>query len=613
MKADKDNAGIWTPTPDVVAGANVAWLMRRAGVDTYDALHAWSVQNRERYWAAVVERLNIRFRQPYDRVLDLSTGIESPQWFRDAQLNIVESCFSASSDSPAIIYAAEAGELATVSVAELKAMTERVASGLVRQGFQPGDALAIIMPMTVECVAIYLGILRAGCVAVGIADSFRPKEIAVRLRLANAVGVFTQEVVRRGDKSHLLYAVVKEAEAPRAIVVSEISRPSLRAEDVAWRDFLRDEADATTMAREPSDTLNILFSSGTTGEPKVIPWTQTTPIKCAADAHFHQDIRPGDVVAWPTNIGWMMGPWLIFASLLNRAAMALYYGRPTGRDFCRFVQDSRTTILGVVPSIVKAWRSSSSSATTGLDWSAIRLFSSTGECSDAQDMRWLMEQAGGRPVIEYCGGTEIGGGYVTGTVAKPCIAGEFNTLALGLDAVILNEAGEPATTGEMFLVPPSIGSSTQLLNEDHHEVYFAKTPGGPSGEVLRRHGDRIETMSSGGWRALGRTDDTMNLGGIKVSSAEIERALKAVEGVMETAAVAVAPRGGPSLLVIYAVCPDGSSPDKETLRAAMQSAIRQELNPLFKIHDVVCIPALPRTASNKVMRRVLRDQYRPAP
>jgi acetyl-CoA synthetase len=110
---------------------------------------------------------------------------------------------------------------------------------------------------------------------------------------------------------------------------------------------------------------------------------------------------------------------------------------------------------------------------------------------------------------------------------------------------------------------------------------------------------------------LGRSDDTMNLGGIKVSSAEIERALQSVEGVTETAAVAVSPGGGPSLLVVYAVCARGIPPDRDTLMAAMQSAIRRELNPLFRIHDVVLVESLPRTASNKVMRRVLRDQYLP--
>jgi len=583
--------------------------MKRANVDSYEDLHAWTVQNREAYWARAIERLGVRFQKPFSRIMDPAQGVESPRWLPGAQLNIVESCFTAPAGSPAIIYQSEGGPLRTMNIGELEILTNRVARGLAQRGFKPGDAIAIFMPMTAESVAIYLGIIRAGCVVVGIADSFRPKEIATRLRLADAVAIFTEDISMRGGKESPLYQNIIEAGAPRAIVVPARERlpVTLRKEDTAWHDFLGEAGPFEAILRDPSDPLNILFSSGTTGEPKAIPWTQTTPIKCAADAHFHQDIHPGDVLVWPTNIGWMMGPWLIFASLLNKAAMGLYYGAPTGREFARFVQDSLATMLGVIPSLVKTWRATD--ALAACDWSAIKTFSSTGECSNAGDMRWLMAQAGGRPMIEYCGGTEVGGGYITGTVTLPCIPGTFNTPALGLDFVILDDEGRPAENGEVFLTPPSIGLSGTLINKDHHEVYFAATPAGPHGETLRRHGDQIEKLPGSYWRAHGRADDTMNLGGIKISSAEIERALQSVPHVVETAAIAVSPSGGPSLLVIYAVCSSDRNLEKGDLAKAMQTAIKRDLNPLFKIHDLVIVDSLPRTASNKVMRRVLRDHY----
>jgi acetyl-CoA synthetase len=314
---------------------------------------------------------------------------------------------------------------------------------------------------------------------------------------------------------------------------------------------------------------------------------------------------------WPTNLGWMMGPWLIFASLMNRAAMGLYYGTPTGREFGQFVQNAGATVLGVVPSLVRTWRSTGS--VEGLDWSAIKVFSSTGECSRADDMRWLMQFAGGRPIIEYCGGTEIGGAYISSTVTKPNVAGTFNTPTLGLDVVILDEEGRSADIGELFIVPPSIGLSNLLLNKNHHDIYFADTPRGPRGGILRRHGDQMERLPGGYWRGHGRADDTMNLGGIKVSSAEIEQTLRVVPGVVETAAIAISAGGGPSQLVIYAVCSNTPERDNHQLLAAMQSAIKRDLNPLFKIHDVVVIDALPRTASNKVMRRELRARYTSTP
>jgi acetyl-CoA synthetase len=356
---------------------------------------------------------------------------------------------------------------------------------------------------------------------------------------------------------------------------------------------------------------NILFSSGTTGEPKAIPWTQLTPIKAAIDGHLHLDVQPGDVVAWPTNLGWMMGPWLIYASLLNRATMALYLDAPTTRGFGSFVQDARVSVLGLVPSIVKAWRADD--RMRGLDWSAIKCFGSTGEASNAVDYLYLMMLAGYRPVIEYCGGTEIGGGYLTGTLVQPASPATFSTPALGSQLVILDEQGRPADNGEVFLVPPTLGYSQRLLNRDHHEVYFAGAPPGPGGVPLRRHGDQIERLPGGYFRALGRVDDTMNLGGIKVSSAEIERVLDTVAGVRRTAAVAVNPAGGgPSELVIYAVVEDPAEA-VPALTARLQQAIKTRLNPLFRIADVVVVEALPVTASNKIMRRDLRGRYRAGP
>src|SRR5262249_33304580 len=193
---------------------------------------------------------------------------------------------------------------------------------------------------------------------------------------------------------------------------------------------------------------------GTTGEPKAIPWTQTTPIKCVADAWFHHDVQPDERLAWPTNLGWMMGPWLIYASLINRASMALYDGAPTGREFGQFIADSGVSLLGVIPSLVKTWRATG--CMEGLNWSAIRRFSSTGECSNPDDMLYLMHLAGYKPVIEYCGGTEIGGGYVAATMVQPNVPSTFTSRCMGIVFVLRDEAGQPAPRGETLHLPPPV-------------------------------------------------------------------------------------------------------------------------------------------------------------
>jgi acetyl-CoA synthetase len=598
----------WFPSDEQIKATNIAALMNQLKISSYQELHAWSTQNRVEFWDVAIQKLDIRFRQNYTAIVDLSQGVEFPQWLIGARFNIAESCFQAPEDEPAIVFQPEDGSLSTFTYGQLHALTNRVANGLINSGFLPGDAIAIDMPMTVESVAIYLGIVKAGCVVVSIADSFAADQIVTRLRISKAKAIFTQDCIWRGGKQLPLYAKVVEAKAPTAIVLSDDSI-KLRSGDRSWHDWLSTSDLFDAVPADPSAYTNILFSSGTTGEPKAIPWTQTTPIKCAVDGHLHHDIHPGDVVAWPTNLGWMMGPWLIYASLINRATIALYYGTPTERGFGQFVQDAQVNILGVVPSLVSIWKTTACMA--GLDWSAIKAFSSTGECSNHQDMLFLMSLGGYRPIVEYCGGTEIGGGYITSTLVQPCAPSTFTTPALGLDIVILDEKYHPADQGEVFILPPSIGLSTELLNKNHHQVYFANIPDFPNLSLpLRRHGDQMERLPNGYYRARGRVDDTMNLGGIKVSSVEIEQVLNTVEGIAETAAIAISPtEGGASQLIIYAVITPDIETNKETLKASLQKAIAQHLNPLFKIHDLVLVDALPRTASNKVMRRVLRDRF----
>ena len=603
----------WFPTDEDITKANITRIMAELHIKTYPEFHAWSVANRDTFWQMMIDMLGIKATNTYTEAQKDATGIST----KLAKLNIVKSCFNAPDNAIAIITQRENDEnLKTLTYHELESLTNRVANGLVDIGLKQGDAVAIDMPMNAESVAIYLGIVKAGCVVVGIADSFAPDEIATRLRIGNAKAIFTQDYINRAGKRLPLYEKVIAANAPKTIVFasegSERVAQIRREEDMTWQDFLSNKETFTAVPCHPDAHTNILFSSGTTGEPKAIPWTHTTPIKAATDAYLHHDIHPGDVLAWHTNLGWMMGPWLIYASLINKATIALYEGVPTGRDFGIFIQNAKVSMLGVVPTLVRAWKNKD--CMRGLDWQAIRAFSSTGECSNPEEMLFLMSLAGYKPVIEYCGGTEIGGGYITGTRVQPAAPSTFTTPALGLNFLLLDEDGNLSDNGEVFIVSPSLGLSTSLLNADHNEVYFAGTPQ-PN---LRRHGDAIERLGNGfetepwlvgaKYRVHGRVDDTMNLSGIKVSSAEIEEVLNVVDGIQETAAVAVSPQdGGPSQLVIYAVL-TAPAPTKQALHATLQTALSEHINPLFRIRDVLIVEALPRTASNKVMRRLLRQQ-----
>jgi acetyl-CoA synthetase len=600
----------WAPSPQAAAATNLGRWMHQSQL-SLAGLHALSVDQPEVYWARLLKVLRIDFATAPEAITKpAGTRPHQVHWLPGAELNIVASCFAdRDPEGLALLRGDGDGQVQRWSRAELRRRAAAVAQGLKAAGYSRGDAIAIDLPMTADSIAIYLGIVWIGAVVVSIADSFQAAQIATRLRVSEAVLVFTQDQILRGARALPLYERVCAADAPKTIVLSATGKRAvaLRSGDLDWDDFL-----AAGAAGEPAFSVgaadhpsNILFSSGTTGDPKAIPWTQITPIKAAADAWAHHDHQPGEVIAWPSNLGWMMGPWLIYASLLNGAAMAIFEGSPLSAAFARFVAAADVAMLGVVPSLVKAWRSSG--ALDGADWSAIRRFSSTGEASQPEDMAWLMERAGGVPVIEYCGGTELGGGYICGSMVQPQRPGCFSTAVMGCRFYLLDDDGSAGSAGEVGLVAPIFGASQQLLNSDHEAVYFAAMPAGPNGEVLRRHGDFIEALDDGFWRAHGRVDDTMNLGGIKISSGELERVVQTLAAVHECAAIATSPiGGGPSQLVLVVVLADGAT--EQGLIDAAQAAIRNQLNPLFKISTLITRDQLPRTASNKVMRRVLRAE-----
>ncbi|SNR38336.1 acetyl-CoA synthetase [Lutibacter agarilyticus] len=597
----------WKPSKETIEKSNIYKMMQQHGFDKYDDFWKWSVRGKKLFWTETVQNLGIQFQEKYTAILNTSEGVENAKWLYNSKLNIVDACFQNEKNSIAIIYQNEGGELRKITQQQLLNLVNQIANGFIEIGLKTGDRIAIDMPMTVEAVAIYLAGIKAGMPIVTVADSFTANEIEVRFKITNPTIVFTQDVIHRNGKELPLYAKLVEANAPKTIVIkTSEEKNNLREIDCYWAAFLSDKTTFETVIQQPDDIITILFSSGTTGVPKAIPWTHTTPIKCASDGYYHQDIHTNDVVCWPTNLGWMMGPWLVFATLINKATIALYNGVPMGEDFGAFVQNANVTMLGVIPSFVKHWKNSG--CMEQFNWDNIKCFSSTGEVSNPTEMEYLMQLANNKPVIEYCGGTEIGGGYVTSTVVQPNIASTFSTQALGGEFVLLNEANELSNKGELFLIPPIVGLSTNLLNRDHFEVYYKDTPT-YEGKLLRRHGDALERLENGYYKAQGRVDDAMNLGGIKVSSIQIEAVLNQLDFIKEAVAIAVEPKGGgPSNLVVFYVENDSELTLEEKLLQTKKS-IQQQLNPLFKVSDLVKIDEIPRTASNKVMRRKLRELY----
>ncbi|KAM3261374.1 hypothetical protein ACQJBY_052184 [Aegilops geniculata] len=659
----------WFPSPTDCKETNLGRVMEQNGpkllgasykdpVSSFGLFHKFSVQNQEVYWKLVLKELSIKFVKEPTPILDASDkSKKGGTWFPGAVLNIAECCLlpwpsqNKTDDSTAIVWRDEGFDdypVNHMSLKELRTQVMTVANALDTM-FQKGDRIAIDMPMTCNAVIVYLAIILGGFVVVGIADSFAPQEIGTRMRVAKAKAIFTQDFIIRGGKKFPLYSRVMEGTSSKAIVIpatGDLLGVTPRNGDISWKDFLSRSAGRSSIyspVYQSADALiNILFSSGTTGEPKAIPWTQLCPIRCGADTWGHLDVRPKDIGCWPTNLGWVMGPIQLFSSFLNGATLALYHGSPLGRGFCKFVQDARVSVLGSVPSLVKSWKAGN--LTEGLDWTKIRqvatytvrkhsissqprrkelqfcncrVLATTGEASDIDDNLWLSSRTCYKPIVECCGGTELASSYIQGSLLQPQAFGAFSGASMSTGFVILDEQGNPypddlPCSGEVGLFPLYFGATNRLLNADHDKVYFDGMPI-YRGRQLRRHGDIIQRTVGGYYIVQGRADDTMNLGGIKTSSVEIERVCNgADEGLLETAAVGIKPPGGgPEQLAILALLKDRSAPyDANILKGKFQRAIQKNLNPLFRVSYVKVVPEFPRTASNKLLRRVLRDQLK---
>jgi len=468
------------------------------------------------------------------------------------------------------------------------------------------------------------------------------KDVVPDMELPKAI--FTQDYYMRGGGKVELYKNVKAADAPQTVVFTHksFSKKSLRKGDITWDDFLKTREEnekkdielskdliKERLVSDPHEFTAVLFSSGTTGTPKGIPWDHTTPIKCALDGYLHHDIHGhddkggADVVTWTTELGWMMGPWLIYASLINKATMALCYDLATTPEFGKFIQDAKVTMLGEVPGYVGAWARGKMEP---YDWSNIKCFSNTGEPSDIDDMFYLMHLAGYKPIIEYCGGTEIGGGYITGTMVQPASPGIATTPTLGTRFYILHKKEHhEVIRGDLHIRPPIIGLSTKLVNlvekegeeYDHDMCYYRNVPPSPNeGEILRKHGDEIRTLKSGGYRIVGRGDSTISKGGVKAAPEEIQSRVIRHPDVSDVGAIGARREeewSGSKIFVYIQLINNKTfeeykeSPAKQQeLFREIATLVKKNFNPLHTPDVVVLVDKVKRVSSGKITHDFLR-------
>jgi acetyl-CoA synthetase len=624
--ADFDFGGpiVWTPDAASATATHLGRFLAAHRLGTFPELLDRSASDPAWFTDAILRYLDIRFAAPYSQVLDLARGPAWPRWCVDGMLNIVTSCLDkhldgATAAQAAILYESEEGATRSLSYAELAIQVSQAANGLRALGLGRGDVVGLFLPMTPEIVVALLAVAKIGAVILPLFSGFGAGAVADRLADAEARLLFTADAMPRRGRTVFVKPVADEAASrvpslQHMIVVRRTGDPVAMqpGRDLWWDEWIeRQPGEAATAATAAEDTLMIIYTSGTTGRPKGAVHTHCGfPVKAAQDMAFGTDVQPGQRVFWLTDMGWMMGPWLVFGSLLLGATMLLYDGAPDypGPDrLWGMVERHRLAALGLSPTLVRALAPLGEAPVRRHDLSSLRLFASTGEPWNPEPWRWLFEVAGEsrRPIINYSGGTEISGGILMGNPLLPLKPCAFSAPCPGIAADVFDEAGRPVRgrVGELVIKAPWIGMTRGFWKDPgrYETTYWARWPG------VWVHGDWAAIDSDGMWYILGRSDDTIKVGGKRLGPAEVESILVEQE-VIEAAAVSVPDAMKGSVVVCFCVLRPGASPI-ESLQQAMRQRVIEELGKPLAPKTFLFVPDLPKTRNAKVMRRVIRAAY----
>lgn len=615
---------VWHPTPDYLDNANVLRLARAHGLESMGDLRRKSTEDVAWYWNAAINDLGIPFATGYDEILDESKGIEFPEWFVGGRFTVIDACITrwleSGADRPAIIHESEDGAVRTLTFGELADRVARTAAGLVELGVGEGDAVALYMPMVPEAVIACYAAAGIGAIIVPLFSGFAAPAIAARLGDAEVKAVVVADgTVRRGKTIDMLGELDKAlGSAPSVtdvVVADNVGSPTTISSSSHVR--VTDWDSVSNPARAPhkfaafptSQTLMLGYTSGTTGKPKGAVHTHAGfTTKVATEVAYSFDIRPGDTFCWITDMGWVMGPLSALGAHANGAALLLYEGSPDVPDTLRLwdlVQRHRVTMLGVSPTLIRALKGTSLEHVAERDLSSVRVLGSTGEPWDSDSYDWLARGVfGGRvPVINFSGGTEVGGSFLAPYPVEPIPSCSLGGPSLGMAVDVVDDAGQPlrGEIGELVCRRPwpSMTRSVWRDRERYLESYWSTFPG------MWCHGD-YALVEDGQWYIMGRSDDVMNVAGKRLAPAEIESVLTQHPAVAEAAAVGVPHEQKGEAVWAFWVPRTGTRTDLDAVSAELRSMVADGVGRPFAPEKVWVVDELPRTRSAKILRRAVR-------
>jgi acetyl-CoA synthetase len=624
----------WLPSPERVAAANLTQFARVLGVDGYAGLTAAAAADLPGFYERLVAALDLRWDEPWTAVLDRSRGAALATWFPGARLNAAANCLDRHVDAgrgsdEAVIWEGEDGSVRRFTFAALRDAVARLGAVLRASGVGPGDTVGIFMPLIPETVIGLLAIGYIGAIAVPAFSGYGPDALAARLADARAKALLTVDGVLRRNKPVDMKGVADDAlrSAPTVTTVlvyerTGVATPMTAGRDRSWSEAVAAVTPLDTYERtSANDRIMLLYTSGSTGKPKGVNHVHGGfPLKNMIDQYLCMDVNPHDRMLWYTDMGWMMGPFLVFGALGRGAAIVLYEGTPDfpGPDrLWKICSDHAVTHLGIAPTAIRALMAHGDAPPQQHDLSRLRVLGSSGEPWNTEPWKWFLTHVGGgrAPIINYSGGTEIGGGILGCFPTMPLVPNSFHGPIPGMIADVYDADGRPVrgAVGELVMTEPWPGMTQSFwggdarTNDDarYRAAYWDRFPDTwVHGDwcIVERDGDQDY------WYIRGRSDDTINVAGKRVGPAEFESAVVAHGSVREAAAIAVPDDVKGDVVVVLAVAKDRAA-EGDALRAELFAILDRSMGKSLRPKAIYFVDDVPKTRNLKVMRRVARGRF----
>ena len=610
---------LWTPTPAQVERSTLTrylrWLAaeRRLVLHGYHELWAWSVADLDGFWSSLWEFFDVRAADTYERVMG-RRELDHAEWFPGARLSFAEHVFRGKPDDRvAIVHASELRPLTELTWGELRSATAEVAAGLRELGVGPGDRVAAYLPNVPEAAVAFLACASIGATWSSCSPDFGPASVIDRFAQIEPKVLLAVDGYRYGGRDFDRLGVVAEIREAIPSLEHTVLLPYLDPacagrlpRSLPWDGLANRGAGAgLEFAQLPFEhPLWVLYSSGTTGLPKGLVHGQGgILLEYLKELHLHVDAQPGERIFWFTTTGWMMWNYLLGA-LLTDAAIVLYDGSaaaPGPEVLWDLAASAGVTCFGTSAAYLAACRKNDVEPTRGRDLGALRSIGSTGSPLPPEGFRWVYRHVGPETwLFSMSGGTDLATAFVGGVPTLPVYAGELQARQLGAAVEAFDEAGRPVVdeVGELVLTQPMPSMPLRLWGDDDRsrlrDSYFSVYPG------VWRHGDWIEITSRGTAVIYGRSDSTINRGGVRIGTSEVYRAVLELEPVVDAIVVDLPLEGTDGWIILFVVVREGAVLD-EPLAAELRARIRRDCSPRHVPDEIRALAAVPRTLSGKVL------------